>query len=500
MIKNIWFVSFCLMLLSYSCINDDSTLPVHPISEITIETESDTLNVDYGYELVVDPKITQSDENMELKYEWMYHGYKKGGIGGWSPDSLRFLSNEKVLKHTFKKLGRYGLRLKVTNEHGSSFKKFHLNVIAPYEQGIFVLSADENKKGRVSFMRPLNREEQAAGKEETFYTRAFAAVNPEFPLNDPVDAAKVGPDVFILSGADKLVYRVDCRTFQMFNVTDFKKDMDWMQPRYLCSKDRSIVSYLVQSDEGSFASVDYNSDIAFEGNFFYEEKPIIDKKYSRVLGTPIPPATSVSSMKVYDFFLNYENSAVYFIYDLQEWYTRKFEFPEEELINVGMDKNAVTCVVTRSKTNPKQIIMHRGQYWKGNPLYNEKYYLYTYEAENITMDRNSIVQNNDIYNYTYYTNKNKMYRWVIWNSKPELPTEPLITLPEDCEITCFEFTADYKKILLGVYNPNASGMKGSVYVYDADIIDQNTKQLKFYKKYEGVADKPIKIFWKNNRL
>ena len=42
-------------------------------------------------------------------------------------------------------------------------------------------------------------------------------------------------------------------------------------------------------------------------------------------------------------------------------------------------------------------------------------------------------------------------------------------------------------------------LKGSVYVYDADALDPETNQLKLIKKYEGIADKPIKVFWKNNR-
>ena len=63
----------------------------------------------------------------------------------------------------------------------------------------------------------------------------------------------------------------------------------------------------------------------------------------------------------------------------------------------------------------------------------------------------------------------------------------------------FSFTPDSKQLYLGVYDSRLTGLKGSVYVYDADALDPETNQLKLLKKYEGIADKPIKVFWKNNR-
>lgn len=61
------------------------------------------------------------------------------------------------------------------------------------------------------------------------------------------------------------------------------------------------------------------------------------------------------------------------------------------------------------------------------------------------------------------------------------------------------FTPDSKRLYLGIYNSILPDLKGSVYVYDADALDPETNQLKLIKKYEGIADKPIKVFWKNNR-
>ena len=155
MIRNILFVSLWSMLLFYSCIDDDSTLPIKDISEITIKAQSDTINIDFGYELVFEPEIEQTMKNMELTYEWSYHGYVKSSIGGFLKDSLRFLSNEKVLRHAFKKLGEYKLRLKVSNAHGSSYKYYTLFVKAAFDQGIFVLSANDIEPEYVGITAPV---------------------------------------------------------------------------------------------------------------------------------------------------------------------------------------------------------------------------------------------------------------------------------------------------------------------------------------------------------
>ena len=47
--KNIWFISLCAVILFHACIDDDSTLPVKSISEISIHAPSDTINLDFGF-------------------------------------------------------------------------------------------------------------------------------------------------------------------------------------------------------------------------------------------------------------------------------------------------------------------------------------------------------------------------------------------------------------------------------------------------------------------
>lgn len=180
-----------------------------------------------------------------------------------------------------------------------------------------------------------------------------------------------------------------------------------------------------------------------------------------------------------------------------DYYAYRNEYPDDDLINVVMDKNTMSCLVSRKKENPNQIVVTRG--YASNKGGMTSSWVYTYEADRITLTRESIMQSNDAYNSIFYTNKNKLYRWYNWNASPVLPETPVISLDENCEITCFSFTPDSKRLYLGIYNSRLPDLKGSVYVYDADALDPETNQLKLIKKYEGIADKPIKVFWKNNR-
>ena len=92
MMKNIWFISLCAIILFHACIDDDSTLPVKAISEISIQAPSDTINLDFGFELVYEPEIEQTMEDMELSYEWSYHGYTKTSIGPLRDSFIKYFS------------------------------------------------------------------------------------------------------------------------------------------------------------------------------------------------------------------------------------------------------------------------------------------------------------------------------------------------------------------------------------------------------------------------
>ena len=83
---------------------------------------------------------------------------------------------------------------------------------------------------------------------------------------------------------------------------------------------------------------------------------------------------------------------------------------------------------------------------------------------------------------------NKLYEWIYKGFT--LPETPLMTL--DGEITCMQLSSDEKYVYLGIWNPGAEEeLKGSIY-----ILEMDTK--KIVREYRGVADKPLKIFYKKD--
>lgn len=499
--KYIWLLSLGVFLMGYACIEDDSTLPDKPISEITITSEATELNLDFGYPLIIEPQIEQTMPEMELTYEWAYHGYVRSPLGGLIRDSLHLISTEPVFNHSFKQLGQYRIRLKVSNAHCSAFSYYDVNVIAPYNQGIFILSADENKNGRVSFMRPLTNDEIRAGKQEHFYTSAFETVNPDYPLNDPVDAVKIAADLFILSRADKTIYRANSKTFELYNVIDLKEVFPNDVPQAIVSMDRSITDLFVLTEQGNFINVNYNTDIVFDGGPVFRNMPKIDRFYEKILNEPVPPQTSVTNMRSCHYFIDYESSTLYFFFRCLPYnYYTYHTFATQDLIAVVADKTPYTYLVGTSKSNPREVNITRGM------IYNNRYCFYPapstakYIAEkDITLTRESIIQSNNPYNWIYYTNGNKVYRWNSRLAQVVLPDEPVITLDPACEITAMNFTADGGQMYIAFVDNRLPGLKGCLYCYDANTIDPATNQLRVYKKYEGIADRPIKVFFKNNR-
>ena len=69
--ENIWFISLCAIILFHACIDDDSTLPVKAISEISIQALLTRLILISGFELVYEPEIEQTMEEygVELRVE-----------------------------------------------------------------------------------------------------------------------------------------------------------------------------------------------------------------------------------------------------------------------------------------------------------------------------------------------------------------------------------------------------------------------------------------------
>ena len=467
-----------------SCIDDDSVGFVRELSMVNIESKDSVYYTNFGEEFVIEPTVSQTREGGEIKYEWGYTGVRSnGGL----KDSLRLISTEPVLHHAFRELGHFRIRLRATNEDGSSFAYYDVYVRTAFEQGLLVLSKDENNLGRTSFLRVKEPGEIVDGTEETFILHALEGVNPEIKLNDPQDITW-GTYMMILTEGGKVIYRYDKMSFDYLNSLPIDGEIPGLRLKKFCATNPPAgggVS-LGWGMNGDTWVIDYNMGIVTpDGSFSPGEN--FDKLYFHESGNNV-------------LFVNFEKSYINHASGYM-WPSSRFSsgdhFKEKNIVNlVGDDADQLSVVTTDlldtqlvTVTSYTTMNGYGGFPWAPQftgAFMNPKDT--TYRANGpLTLTRETEMLTNKAYRVTFYTRGNELYQWIYSGLK--LPDTPLLTL--DGEITCMTLSPDNNHLYLGIWNPSArEELKGSIY-----IMDMNTS--KIVKEYRGVADKPMKIMYKN---
>ena len=164
-----------------SCFSDDTTIGDRPLSEIIIDGNSiqTVYDINKNDVLSITPKCRQTNKEKPLTYTWE--------IGE------EVYSHEPTFSYVGNKLGSWQCRLIIENEDGKSFFPFKLNVNSPYEEGITILSEDENGKPMISFMSVYN------GEDKEFYNYdCFAINNPDETIaSHPADIVQSGGSLII---------------------------------------------------------------------------------------------------------------------------------------------------------------------------------------------------------------------------------------------------------------------------------------------------------------
>ena len=165
-LKYLFFI-LCLPLFA-GCFEDETTVDTVRISEISIDTlkMQKVYNIDQNEELLIPTEglVSQSERQLPLTYEWEVN--------------YKFYSDSSALRFTGNELGAFPARLKISNEHGSSFYEFTLNINSAYEKGIAILSDNSEGEPLLSIMRELSDREIAEGKKRFFTTNCLAVNNP----------------------------------------------------------------------------------------------------------------------------------------------------------------------------------------------------------------------------------------------------------------------------------------------------------------------------------
>lgn len=459
-----YFSLLFISMLFFSCYKDKSTVDTHNISEIKIsldDIKSSVVNIEKNETLTIDPVITQSGSDLALSYEWQI--------------DYEVFSTDKKLVYVGNKLGSFPVRLKVTNKDGSAFKTFTLKVNSPYEEGLVVLGEKENGDGTMAFMRKYSAEEIAAGKVQSFENNSFERNNPGLTLGKGItDIAKREKQLFISSATDGKISMINTKTFELESVIT-APDFPNFQPYRMNIPDNAAVSAIILSKDGKV----------------YD---IATKEYLILKNTKLPGGTVLDMKTVfvpgYNFNMNYYwDKTESRLWNL--WYittSTKNELAGQDMIQFFATSNAC-YILTRDKNDPS--ILTR---WKFGP-YLQVYFadpiellekdVFTNTAPTITENAHTVL--NTKFNKYIYSNGNNIFSW--FYSGTNLPTAPFITVDLPGEITGMCLSTDNNELYVGVYNAAASGLKGSVAVYNAD-------NGSLINKYEGVTDKPVRLFYK----
>lgn len=454
-----------LPLLLVSCYKDDTTADTRVLSEIGVvfnEVKAPVFNIDKNEVLTIDPVISQTENQKDLKFQWEIN--------------YAVVSTEKKLVYPCVKLGSFIVRLKVSNEDGSTYKSFTLNVNSPYEEGLMVLAENESGDGTLSFMRKYTDAEIAAGKVESFESNCFTKNNPGLILGkNPTDIAKKGRQVFITSRTEKKIYMMNDKTFELeaevtaFDLPDFKPlkiilpDNAGREALILCEQGKlykfSVLEFLVSPNGIYPALVSDKTAFGFDNNQTY-----------RYVWNP----TSSRIEQITYSTTTVRNTGTKFVGTnlIQFFYANSATLDDERLY-----------VITNTSGSPS---VYRKTVFDNFDLAAPMEEVNLTGGISSTLTTTSIIHSNATYKKLIYANGNKIYSWFYTTTDSQAP--PFITLDAGV-VTGMTQNADGKLLYVGVYNAAAPGLKGSIYVYNMDTGVLITK-------YEGVTDKPVKLFYK----
>lgn len=458
-----YLVVALLSLLQLSCYKDNSTQDTRTISDIQVAFDdaiTPVVNLDRGEVLTVDPIISQTEKDKPLTYEWQVN--------------YEVVSNERKLNYTGAKLGSFYVRLKVSNEDGSTFNHFTLNVNSAYEEGLMLLGEDEQGEGTLAFMRTFSPAEIAAGRVESFATNCFAVNNPGLKLGKgPTDIKKRLNQVFISSRDEKKIYLLNTKTFEL-EATITASDIPGFKPLKMNIPDNAsrtafilcdggsiyklaLIEYLISQDNklpnNVMEKTDFGSSLNDTYNYFWEASNSTLRQFSAYYTTS--SLNEFSGQDLIQFF--YAEGSLYVI--------------TTDPVNPGVyTKTVFSNYIQNVSTKQLDILQKSTLTSTGAP----------------TLNSNAITEVNALYKKLLYAEGNKIYSWVYTGT--DMPSDPFITISAG-NITSLTQSPDGRKLYVGVYNPAAAGLKGSVYIYNMD-----TGAL--ISKYENVADKPVKLFYK----
>lgn len=504
--KLYWIFSVLLSCtLFYACIDDESSGFKTEGSPITITTSDTVFDVEQGLPVTIDPDVTQTEPDLPLTYEWRAMSMDKNN--GEFSDSLKFIGVDRVLNYTFKNSGVYKIRLRVENKYRSEFKNFTVNVLAPFDQGILVLSNDENDNGRLSFLRAKSETEILDKKETDFNLNAFY-LNSDIQLRGVRDAMLIGnkgaddkavSQLIISSETNGMLYFTETKSFlveYMVNVTASFPDLG---PTTICSSgDNFFISELVflgcrnkNGNPANLYALNTRGQFCYPDEISFEQKAVYDKVMCTFVG-------KVTDFSRYTLTCCIDNTTGKL--HLKSKSLNDYDVSEimegRKVVGAGFFEKDRVIFVMQEDADPTSISVYKTKSqsdgWSDGVMDGIPY---TYKDENLNLPFGSDLVASDMYQSLFYSRGNEIYRWSPYvTSTPALPTLPIITLSDKDEITCMAISPDELYLYVCVYNPQAkTELKGKLLI-------MNVKTLKIVKEFPGISDRAVKVMWKDSKM
>lgn len=459
------FMLLSLMFVFQACYKDNTSVGGNDTSDIAISLgeydNKETIHIDRNELLEIDPEITQSSQDKELTFEWEVN--------------YELYSQEKKFVYTGEALGRFPVRLKVSNEDGSTFKEFTLRVNSPYEEGLVILAQGE-EKGLVSFIRHYEGVSFVQTPSEGIEYDVYGLNNEEAALSTSVtDIVKSNERVYVSASEPGSVHLLNHLTFEEEALIETPEFPDFKPYRMNIPEGTSRES-LVLTTEGKIFNLSTFENLVLRNNVFGSDVKLVAK--TQVIGTM-------------NFNMNYFwDEAASRLWNL--WYVNsnsKDLFQGQEIVQffATLDKTYVITKDKGSSTYRRTVFGPYIQEYMKDPLEILEEQEFTIAKTALHIDAVSVLD--ESYFQLVYTDGRGIYKWHY--SGTGIDADPYITIDIPGEVTALAKNPKNKELYVGVYDAAASGNKGSVLVYD---IDSGRK----LGGFEGVSGKPVKMVYKTN--
>lgn len=498
-----------------SCIHDDTTGFVNEISDITITKVSgegvnekgDKLYAQFLEPVHVEVEVEQTLEGYELSYEWKTGYIKEYRDGKPVMDSLYFISDRPDLGHAFNRVGEFWLRLRVSNEFGSTFYYMTVEIKAGMERGMLVLSSDEAGKGRLSFCSVVEEaNELLEAKQEDFDVDVWTRTNPDYELVDAQDMSLMNYgdrrggtnykySIFVISKSQQCLYELDKGTLLVLRKIDLRHAMSFdIRPVALVPLKEN---YAIMSEDGQVVFSQLGSNGLINEAWGTEMKGV-KLCQANVWHWMDDCVTS------FPFMADNENEKMVCYTSMGNSCNSGTDFQGRRIINFVLTGSYINrknnlLVVSQPKDKTDQVRVTN--YWTythtlGNGMDNffgkdesAGYWEQDYDLSSpLTLTLESDMLYNGEYNVIFYNNGNTIYRWRYTGGFSDAGNSQ-VSIPAG-EITCMAQSPDNEYLYVGAYDAGAAGLKGNVYIY-------KTENLELVKSFIGVADKPLKLFYKD---